>query len=178
MSTTTIPTGGGDPATRPRTPAAGGAPAAGRRRAYAGERSLRNGVVALIVIFNAVLLVYPIVQALLGSFHQWNPLNGTYRWVGLENYSDLAADPTFWTSLTNTAYFSVVVIALRVVLGLALAYAIWSRVTRHKTFFRAVFYMPTVSSCTTRRSASSTASWGSTSTGCTTPAGPCPPSWP
>ena len=92
MSTTTIPTGGGDPATRPRTPAAGGAPAAGRRRAYAGERSLRNGVVALIVIFNAVLLVYPIVQALLGSFHQWNPLNGTYRWVGLENYSDLAAE--------------------------------------------------------------------------------------
>ncbi len=144
MSTTTIPTGGGDPATRPRTPAVVRSPAAGRRRAYAGERSLRNGVVALIVIFNAVLLVYPIVQALLGSFHQWNPLNGTYRWVGLENYSDLAADPTFWTSLVNTAYFSVVVIALRVVLGLALAYAIWSRVTRHKTFFRAVFYMPTV----------------------------------
>ena len=62
MSTTTIPTGGGDPATRPRTPAAGGVFAAGRRRAYAGERSLCNGVVALIVIFNAVLLVYPIVQ--------------------------------------------------------------------------------------------------------------------
>ncbi|MCL3778289.1 MULTISPECIES: sugar ABC transporter permease [unclassified Actinomyces] len=115
-----------------------------RRRAYKGERTLRNSVVALIITFNAVLLVYPIATALLGSFHQWNPLNGTYRWIGGENYTELLHDPTFWTSLTNTLYFSVVVIVARVVLGLALAYAIWSKVTRHKTFFRAVFYMPTV----------------------------------
>ena len=69
MSTTTIPTGGRDPATRPRfrISAVDGTPAAGRRHAYAGERSLRNGVVALIVIFNAVLLVYPIVQARVDS---------------------------------------------------------------------------------------------------------------
>ncbi|RAX22397.1 MULTISPECIES: carbohydrate ABC transporter permease [Actinomyces] len=114
------------------------------RRAYKGERTLRNSVVTLIVLFNAVLLVYPIGKALLGSFHQWNPLNGTYKWVGTQNYADLFRDPTFWTSLTNTLYFSVVVIVLRVGLGLALAYAIWSKVTRHKTLFRTIFYMPTV----------------------------------
>lgn len=114
------------------------------RRAYKGERTLRRSVVALIVVFNAVLLVYPIIRAFLGSFHQWNPLNGTYRWIGMENYAELVHDATFWTSLTNTVFFSVVVITLRVVLGLALAYAIWSKVTRHKTLFRAIFYMPTV----------------------------------
>ncbi|WP_218961714.1 carbohydrate ABC transporter permease [Actinomyces ruminis] len=114
------------------------------RRTYKGERSLRNSVVALIVLFNAVLLVYPIGKAFSGSFHQWNPLNGTYKWVGTQNYSDLFRDPAFWTSLTNTLYFSVVVIILRVGLGLALAYAIWSKVTRHKTLFRTIFYMPTV----------------------------------
>ena len=114
------------------------------RRAYKGERTLRRSVVALIVVFNAVLLVYPIIKAFLGSFHQWNPLNGTYRWIGMENYAELVHDATFWTSLTNTVFFSVVVITLRVVLGLALAYAIWSKVTRHKTLFRAIFYMPTV----------------------------------
>lgn len=119
-------------------------PRSRRRRVYKGERALRNTVVALIVVFNAVLLVYPIGKAFAGSFHQWNPLNGTYSWVGLANYAELAGDPTFWTSLSNTAVFSVVVISLRVLLGLALAYAIWSKVTRHKTLFRAVFYMPTV----------------------------------
>lgn len=115
-----------------------------RRRAYAGERTLRNSVVALIVVFNAVLLVYPIGKAFLGSFHLWNPLNGTYDWTGTDNYTALVDDPAFWTSLTNTAVFSAVVITLRVTLGLALAYAIWSRVTRHKSIFRAIFYMPTV----------------------------------
>lgn len=114
------------------------------RRAYKGERTLRRSVVALIVVFNAVLLVYPIIKAFLGSFHQWNPLNKTYRWIGMENYGELVHDATFWTSLTNTVLFSAVVITLRVVLGLALAYAIWSKVTRHKTLFRAIFYMPTV----------------------------------
>ena len=135
-----------EPATS--TTSAASATAAGRtrhrRRAYAGERTLRNSVVTLIVVFNAVLLVYPIGKALAGSFHQWNPLSGTYRWVGTQNYGDLLDDPTFWTSLTNTVVFSTVVIVARVVIGLALAYAIWSRVTRHKTIFRAVFYMPTV----------------------------------
>lgn len=118
--------------------------AATRHRAYRGERTLRNTVVALIVVFNAVLLVYPIGSALAGSFHQWNPLNGTYQWLGLDNYARLVTDPALTTSLVNTAVFSAVVIAARVALGLALAYAIWSRVTRHKAFFRAVFYMPTV----------------------------------
>lgn len=113
-------------------------------RAYKGERALRNTVIAVIIVFNALLLAYPIGKAFLGSFHQWNPLNGTYTWVGLDNYAQIYNDPTFWTSLTNTAIFSAVVITARVSIGLALAYAIWSRVTRHKTFFRAVFYMPTV----------------------------------
>lgn len=105
---------------------------------------MRRAVVTLIVVFNAVLLVYPIGKAFVGSFHQWNPLNGTFTWIGSQNYRSLIADSTFWTSLGNTAVFSIVVITLRVTLGLALAYAIWSQVTRHKAFFRTVFYMPTV----------------------------------
>lgn len=115
-----------------------------KKRAYQGERALRRTVVLLIVAFNAVLLLYPISKAFFGSFHLWNPLNGTFDWVGTENYRELFRDPTFWISLSNTVVFSAVVITLRVVLGLALAYAIWSKVTRHKTFFRAIFYMPTV----------------------------------
>ena len=46
--------------------------------------------------------------------------------------------------MINTLIFCVVVVFFRVVLGLALAYAITSKMTKHKTFFRTVFYMPTV----------------------------------
>lgn len=111
---------------------------------YRGEGTLRSTVVVGIVVFNLVLLVVPIGIAFVGSFHQWNPLNGTFEFLGLQNYATLLADPTFWRSTWNTGVFGVVVIGFRVVLGLALAYALFSRLTRWKTFLRAVFYMPTV----------------------------------
>ena len=92
----------------------------------------------------SVFLLIPIIMAFAGSFHLWNPLNGTYEWIGLDNYIRMFQYPTFWTSMVNTIVFCVVVVFFRVLLGLALAYAITSRMTKHKTFFRTIFYMPTV----------------------------------
>lgn len=115
-----------------------------KHRVHKGEHTLRNTVIAVIVVFNLVLLVYPISMAFAGSFHEWNPLKGTYEWLGLQNYIDLLSDRVFWQAATNTVAFGVVVIFFRVAIGLALAYAIYSRATRFKTFFRTIFYMPTV----------------------------------
>jgi multiple sugar transport system permease protein len=115
-----------------------------RRKVHKGERSLRNTVVILVVVFNAVLLVYPISKAFAGSFHLWNPLNGTYEWLGLKNYTDLFTDAVFWKTALNTVVFGGVVILLRVTIGLALAYAIFSKLNRWKSFFRTIFYLPTV----------------------------------
>lgn len=111
---------------------------------YPGERLLRNSVVGFILVMSLLLLVIPIVLALVGSFHYWNPLNGTFDPVGLENYKALLTDREFWTIMWRTVVFSVVVIFFRLALGLALALAIFSKLTRGKTFFRALFYMPTV----------------------------------
>jgi len=115
-----------------------------RRRTYPGERTLRIGVVGALLAFNLVLLVVPIGIAAVGSFHRWNPLNGTFDYLGLQNYVTLVTDPVFWRATINTGVFGVVVIAARVALGLAVAYAIFSRLTRWKSFFRMVFYMPVV----------------------------------
>lgn len=123
------------------------APVAPRRRrriVYKGESAIRSSVVLTLIVFNLVLLVIPVGIAFAGSFHNWNPLSGTYDPVGLANYRDLVSDPRLITSVTNTTAFGAVVITARVVLGLALALAIFSKATRFKTLFRAVFYMPTV----------------------------------
>lgn len=50
----------------------------------------------------------------------------------------------FGKSMFNTVIFSVVVIVFRVGLGLGIAYAIYSTLIKHKSFFRAVYYMPVV----------------------------------
>ncbi|MFI7370582.1 carbohydrate ABC transporter permease [Actinoplanes sp. NPDC049668] len=121
--------------------------APGRRRGTPvtrGERPLRLVVVTTIIVAILALVAWPIVAALLGSLHDWNPLNGTYEWVGTANYRRLFDDPVFWTSSANTVVFMVGAILGRVVLGMALAYAIYSRLTRTKTLFRTLYYLPTV----------------------------------
>lgn len=108
------------------------------------EIILRNIVVTAMVLFFTVFLVVPIGIAFAGSFHEWNPLSGTYRYLGLDNYKEVFTSGLFGKSMLNTLIFSVVVIIFRVSLGLGIAYAIYSSLVKHKSFFRAIFYMPVV----------------------------------
>lgn len=105
---------------------------------------MRNIVMGVLVIYMSIFLIVPVIMVIAGSFHQWNPLNETYNWIGLENYTRMFSYPTFWQSMLNTIIFCVVVVFFRVLIGLAVAYALNSKMTRFKTFFRTVFYMPTV----------------------------------
>ena len=95
---------------------------------------LRNIVVVAMVIFFTVFLIVPIAIAFAGSFHDWNPLSGTYDFLGVQNYIDVFTSGLFWNSMLNTLIFSVVVIIFRVGLGLAIAYAIYSTLVKHKSF--------------------------------------------
>ena len=108
------------------------------------EIILRNIVVTAMVIFFTVFLIVPIGIAFAGSFHEWNPLSGTYNFLGLENYKEVFTSALFGKSMLNTLIFSVVVIFFRVALGLGIAYAIYSALVKHKSFFRALYYMPVV----------------------------------
>ena len=108
------------------------------------EIILRNIVVLAMVVFFIVFLIIPIGIAFAGSFHEWNPLSGTYKFLGLENYKQVFTSKLFGKSMFNTVIFSVVVIVFRVGLGLGIAYAIYSTLIKHKSFFRAVYYMPVV----------------------------------
>lgn len=108
------------------------------------EIVLRNIVVTAMVVFFTVFLIVPIVIAFAGSFHEWNPLSGTYRFLGLENYRNIFTSALFGKSMLNTVIFSVVVIIFRVGLGLGIACAIYSALIKYKSFYRAIYYMPVV----------------------------------
>ena len=105
---------------------------------------MRNIAMGFLIIYMTIFLIIPVVIVIAGSFHQWNPLNQTYNWIGLDNYVRMFSYPTFWQSMANTVIFCVVVVFFRVLLGLAIAYALNSKLMKHKTLFRTIFYMPTV----------------------------------
>ena len=108
------------------------------------EILLRNITVTGMLLFYTVFLLVPIGIAFAGSFHEWNPLSGIYRFNGIENYVSVFTSALFGKSMLNTLIFSVVVIFFRVGLGLAIAIAIYSNLIKHKSFFRAIYYMPGV----------------------------------
>lgn len=66
------------------------------------------------------------------------------RFVGLRNYAELLQNPLFWTALGNTLYFVVAGGPLSVAVSLGAALLVNSRLIRAKAFFRAVYFVPVV----------------------------------
>jgi multiple sugar transport system permease protein len=66
------------------------------------------------------------------------------RFVGLRNYTDLLHNALFWTALGNTLYFVAVGGPLSVAVSLGAALLVNARLTRAKGFFRAVYFVPVV----------------------------------
>ena len=94
-----------------------------------------------------VLLVafthYPAIATLIDSFFSTPKGARPARWVGLENYEVMLADPVFWKAATNNLWFALATIPLSI--GLALAMALWvnERITG-RGFLRMAYFTPTV----------------------------------
>jgi len=66
------------------------------------------------------------------------------RWIGLDNYRRLFADPQFWTALRNTLVFVVAGGTLSVAASFVAALAVNARLVRWRGLFRTVFFAPVV----------------------------------
>lgn len=108
------------------------------------EVILRNIMVVLIIVFFILFFVIPIIMALVGSFHQWNPLRLQFNFRGLDNWKRVFASDLFWSSMGNTVLFAAAAFVFRVILGLAVAHALYSKLIKHKSLYRTLYYLPTI----------------------------------
>lgn len=67
------------------------------------------------------------------------------RFIGLENFTNLFSDATFWAALRNTIIFTIVVVPVQSGLALLVAVLVNSKV-RGTTFFRTIYFLPVVTS--------------------------------
>lgn len=109
------------------------------------EVALREIVIGTMLLFYVVFYIIPIFIAFRGSFHIWNPLNGKFVFNGLDNYKNLMKNSLYWESTLNTIVFCLGVTVFRTGLGFACAYAIYSKLVKHKALFRGLMYMPVIS---------------------------------
>lgn len=89
----------------------------GRRR---WRRYLLPFALALpILLYEGVLVVYPIAQGIVGSFQRIElASNVAPTWVGLDNYARMFSDPSFWMVLRTTLIFTGLVILVAILTGL------------------------------------------------------------
>jgi len=92
-------------------------------------------------IYLAAFSIFPLVTSLLRSFQDYNTRTDTWRWVGLDNYSQLIHSSEFWTVVENTVLLTVVGVTIQVVLGTALA-LFFNQQLRGASIVRGILILP------------------------------------
>ncbi|MDP6507867.1 MAG: sugar ABC transporter permease [Chloroflexota bacterium] len=100
--------------------------------------------VAPSILFLLTFIVYPIFMSFYYSFTFYDLMSAP-RWIGATNFERLLDDHRFMASIRNTLYFAFGTVPTGVVTSLLLAVLI-NRQIRGIYAFRALFYMPVVSS--------------------------------
>jgi len=98
-----------------------------------------------LVVFS-VFVFFPLLFTAYLSLTKWNMISPNRAFVGLKNYSQIFfRDPLFWKVLRNTAVFSVTVVVVAMILGLALALLV-NQPLRGRTVYRAGIFSPYITS--------------------------------
>jgi multiple sugar transport system permease protein len=112
-STTILPPPSGGPTRDQRRPTR----SASRRRV----NRLGLGLVAPAFAVIAVLVLYPSISSVIGSFQRYELTDPNRAFTGLRNYALVLTDPSFLQSLLNTAGYFVVITLAVLVMGLGMA---------------------------------------------------------
>ena len=109
------------------------------------QRKLLIGLfLAPTVIGLGLFTFLPILASVVLAFFSWDIITPP-RFVGLENFADIATDPTIRVSFLNTIGFVVVAVTLQLAVALVLAVLVNTKMPGLlKSFFRSVLFFPLV----------------------------------
>lgn len=92
------------------------------------------------IIGFCVFMAYPLIASIYFSFCDYTTLKPPL-YIGAHNYIELAHDEVFWQSLKNTLQYAVISLPCGMVMALALAMLLNSKV-KGLAFYRTVFFLP------------------------------------
>jgi multiple sugar transport system permease protein len=111
-------------------------------RARRRLRLLPYVIVLPIILYEGLLIVYPIAQGIYGSFTRIElAANSPTVWIGWDNYRRMFADPAFWKVIQTTLIFTALVIVVAISAGLFTA-LLFNRPFRFRPVARGMLMMP------------------------------------
>jgi multiple sugar transport system permease protein len=90
----------------------------------------------------SIFLAYPVLASLFYSFTDFSVLRPA-RWIGGENYAEMAGDAVFWLSVRNTLVYVLAAVPLGTVVAIALALLLNTEV-KGMALYRTLFYVPSL----------------------------------
>ena len=98
------------------------------------------------LIFISIFNIYPIFKSLAMSFYtDYNIFTGEVKAYGLDNFSQIFSDPSFFRAIKNTFFFVLGVVPISVVISLAIAILL-NKIPKLSDFFRSIYFLPFVTS--------------------------------
>ena len=115
-----------------------------RRRVPLGRRLRRHGTGYLFmlgaVVCFALFSWYPMIREVVMSFQKTN-FAGNTKWVGLENYRHILADPDFWAAWRTSALFTLFALGLGYAVPFLTA-VVLNEIRHARSYFRLLVYLP------------------------------------
>ncbi|GAB2716618.1 carbohydrate ABC transporter permease [Streptomyces bullii] len=90
-----------------------------------------------------LLTIVPMAYALWLSFTTFDGISPNWRYVGVDNYSELFSDGQTWDALGRTGLFALTSVPLSIIAGLGLAVLV-NRPLKARGLFRTLLYLPAV----------------------------------
>lgn len=126
----------------------------------AKQRRFAYSSIAPVLLYMGLFTLFPIVFAMVMSFFSYSPiregsgflsLGGANPFVGFDNYIELFTGTgkpaeVFRLAVKNTFLFTALVLPLNLAITLPLAVLLESISERFRTLFRAIYFLPTISS--------------------------------
>lgn len=118
------------------------------RRGGIGRRLWRDRWIYLFltptIAFFVLFTLWPMVASYWYSLLDWNGFSADRRFVGLDNYREVARDPLFWRAFRNSFIYMALVVPIRVGLALVVAIVLNDPRLPFATLFRTLLFLPVV----------------------------------
>ncbi|MCR8643700.1 sugar ABC transporter permease [Paenibacillus sp. N1-5-1-14] len=95
-------------------------------------------------IFYCIFTVYPLLRGLYVSFFDWSGSAESMKFIGLDNYKEMANDPIILIGLLNDYFLVIGKVIGIVVLATLFAVAVTRMRVQGASFFRVIFFIPNI----------------------------------
>lgn len=94
------------------------------------------------VVIMAVFMFWPFLYTIYLSFFEWNMINPTKEFVGLQNYIDVLQDPVTYKVFWNSAVYIFILLFLNFTVPYVFAFILDFVIDRMNGFYKSAFFLP------------------------------------